>query len=119
MERLRFQEVCNMPKEKKKEKKEGERRPYANLEFKDLVGKDVVVVLRSGVVVYGLLVEETRYHLVLANAKIIGTTHEASVVKAIINKGNISMTHTKPLALKKIETEDLETPPYPKNLERI
>jgi len=106
-------------KRDKKERKEEGKRLWANPEFKDLIGKDIVVVLRTGVIVYGLLVEEGKYHLVLANAKVVGKTHEAQVVKIIINKGYMAMVHTKPLSLKKIGEEVEEGPLYPKNLEKL
>jgi len=105
---------------KGKEKKEGERKLYTNYEFKDLVGKEVVVLLRTGVIICGLLVEEGKYHLVMANAKVIGKRYEANIMKIVINKGYMALVHTKPLSLKRIKEEFFEDEPlYPKNLERI
>lgn len=94
-------EKRNGNRKKDKEKKEKRTpKPWNSFEFEELIGKEIVVVLRNGTIITGRLKYETAYNLAMINATLEGPKHIAKVEYLIINKSNVSHLHTPPIELK-------------------
>ena len=94
---------------RKKDKEKKEKRtpkPWNSFEFEELIGKEIVVILRNGTVVTGKLKYETAYNLAMTNATLKGPKHIAKVEYLVINKSNVSHLHTTPIELKPKEESE-------------
>jgi len=68
----------------------------------------VVVVLRNGVIIEGVLLRSSDYEILLNDAVVKGSKHVAKVEKIAVSKAGINLVHSLPIELTENDNDSTE-----------
>lgn len=78
-------------------------------EFEDLLDRSVLLTLRDGSLIEGILRDETKYNLVIESALIRSPKFEAKSSYIVVNKSAYALISLKPIVFKELQPEAKQT----------